>query len=52
MNGDGVLDINDIKQRYNAQMHPEVKSGKRTEDEVLTEFMETFEQHHNTIHGT
>ena len=33
-------------------MHPEVKSGKRTEDEVITEFMETFEQHHNTIHGT
>ena len=52
MNDDGVLDITDIKGRYNATMHPEVKSGKRTEDEVLTEFMETFEQHHNTIHGT
>lgn len=32
-------------------MHPEVKSGRRSEDEVLTEFLETFEQHHNTIHG-
>ena len=52
MNDDGVLDITDIKGRYNATMHPEVKSGKRTEDEVLTEFLETFEQHHNTIHGT
>lgn len=29
-------------------MHPDVKSGKRTENEVLTEFLETFEQHYNT----
>ena len=50
-NGDGVLDVNDIKRSYNATMHPDVKSGKRSEDEVLTEFLETFEQHHNTIHG-
>ena len=32
-------------------MHPDVKSGKRTEDEILTEFLETFEQHYNTITG-
>lgn len=50
-NGDGVLDINDIKGKYNASMHPDVKSGKKTEEEVLTEFLETFEMHHNTIHG-
>ena len=52
VNEDGVLDVSDIKGRYTAHLHPEVKSGKRTEDEVLTEFLETFEQHHNTIHGT
>ena len=52
INEDGTLDINDIKGTYNAKMHPEVKSGKRSEDEVLKEFLETFEQHHNTIHGT
>jgi calcyphosin len=27
-------------------MHPDVRSGKRTEDEVITEFIETFERHH------
>jgi hypothetical protein len=32
-------------------MHPDVKSGKRTENEILTEFLETFEQHYNTITG-
>ena len=42
----GTLDINDIRQRYNAKMHPDVKSGKKTEDEILYEFLDTFEQHH------
>jgi Ca2+-binding EF-hand superfamily protein len=41
--GSGILDINDIKGVYNARMHPEVKSGKKTEDEILGEFIETFE---------
>ena len=26
--GSGILDINDIKQNYNAKMHPDVKKGK------------------------
>jgi Ca2+-binding EF-hand superfamily protein len=47
--GNGHLDINDIKGVYNARMHPDVKQGKRTEDEVLFEFLETFETHHNII---
>ena len=41
-----VLDIDDIRQRYNAKMHPDVKAGKKTEDEILYEFLDTFEQHH------
>ena len=41
--GSGVIDINDIKGVYNARSHPEVKSGKKSEDEVLGEFLETFE---------
>ena len=40
---DGQVTLEDIRGRYNASMHPDVKSGKRTEDEVLTEFLETFE---------
>lgn len=39
----GVLDINDIRQTYNAKQHPDVKSGKKTEDEILLEFLDTFE---------
>lgn len=45
--GSGILNINDIKEVYNAKMHPDVKSGKKTEDEILFEFLDTFEIHHS-----
>lgn len=45
--GSGVIDINDIKGVYNAKQHPDVKAGKKTEDDVLGDFLETFETHHN-----
>lgn len=45
--GSGILDLNDIKGTYNASKHPDVKSGKKSEDEVLGEFLETFEMHHS-----
>lgn len=45
--GSGILNINDIKGVYNAKMHPDVKSGKKTEDEILFEFLDTFEIHHS-----
>lgn len=45
--GSGVLEISDIKQTYNAKMHPDVKGGKKTEDEILFEFLDTFEAHHS-----
>lgn len=44
--GSGVIDIKDIKGVYDASKHPDVKSGKKSEDEILGEFIETFEQHH------
>ncbi len=47
----GQLDINDIRVTYNAKFHPEVKAGKKSEEEVLLEFLETFEQHHNLVAG-
>jgi hypothetical protein len=50
-NEDGFLLIDDIKQRYNARFHPDVKAGKRTEEEVQKEFLETFESHYNVLTG-
>lgn len=49
--GSGILDINDIRQNYNAKSHPDVKSGKKTEDEILLEFLDTFEDHFCDMKG-
>lgn len=46
-NGNGIIELDDIRGVYNAKMHPDVKAGKKTEDEVLAEFLDTFELHHS-----
>jgi hypothetical protein len=33
---------------YNAKKHPAVAEGRKTEDQILGEFLETFEAHHNS----
>lgn len=48
--GNGVLNIDDIKGVYNAKMHPDVKSGKKSEEEILSEFLDTFELHYSMNH--
>lgn len=50
-NGNGFLEADDIKGSFNARKHPDVLQGKRTEDSVLCEFLETFEAHHNLKTG-
>ena len=42
----GVLNMEDIKDVYNAKKHPDVIKGKKTEAEVLGEFLDTFEAHY------
>jgi hypothetical protein len=49
--GDGILSVEDIKGVYNAANHPDVRMGKKTEDEVLGEFLSTFETHHSITKG-
>lgn len=46
----GILNLDDIKQAYNAKLHPDVKAGKKTEDDVLLEFLDTFEMHYSFNH--
>jgi len=41
--GNGHISIEDLKGRYNAKNHPDVKLGKKTEEDVLYEFLDTFE---------
>ncbi|KAH9195244.1 hypothetical protein AeNC1_002785 [Aphanomyces euteiches] len=42
-NGDGVLEPSDIVGCYTASKHPDVIAGKRTEDEIFREFLDTFD---------
>lgn len=49
--GSGLLEINDIRGRYNAKKHPDVISGKQTEEDILYEFLDTFEQAYSIRHG-
>jgi len=44
--GSGWIDLSDIKGTYNAAKHPDVIQGKKTEDQILQEFLETFETAH------
>ena len=52
INGNGEISFDEIQAKYNAQNHPEVLSGKRTEEEVLKEFMDTFQDTYNYLCGT
>ena len=47
----GVVDMEDIKNVYNAHDHPDVQNGKKNEDEILLEFLETFETNHTYLNG-
>ena len=40
--GSGLVDINDIQGVYTARSHPDVIGGRRTEEEILIEFIDNF----------
>ena len=41
--GNGVADLEDLRGVYDASKHPDVRAGKKSEDEVLAEFLDTFD---------
>ena len=49
--GSGVIEVSDLEDVYNAKKHPAVVEGRKTEQQVLAEFLETFESHHNIMNG-
>ena len=52
VNKNGEISFEEIKNKYNAKNHPDVLSGKKTEDEKLKEFMDTFQETYNYLCGT
>ena len=41
--GNNLIEEDDIKGLYNASRHPEVVAGKKTEQEILGEWLDNFE---------
>jgi dihydroneopterin aldolase len=48
----GKFTVEYVKKVYDASRHPHVLQSKRTADNVLVEFIETFEAHHNLDDST
>jgi Ca2+-binding EF-hand superfamily protein len=44
--GDGVVTLEDLRDLYKPDRHPDVLAKRRTEGEVLSEFLDTLEQHY------
>ena len=42
--GDGRADIKDLKGRYDVSQNPDFLAGVRTEDEILEDFLSSFER--------
>ena len=52
VNKNGEISFEEIKNKYNVSGHPDVLSGKKTEEEVLKDFMNTFQETYNYLCGT
>ena len=48
-NRKGFVDLDDIRNAYNPINHPDVLNGKRTEDEVLAEFLDNLQYHFSLL---
>jgi len=41
--GNGIIESNDVAHLYNAKKHPDVRTGEKSEEDVLVEFLKGFE---------
>jgi len=41
--GSGVIEAHEVASKYDASMHPDVIAGRKTKDQVLREFLTTFD---------
>jgi len=43
VNGDGVLTVEDLKLKFRSFAHPQVSSGEKTEEEIFSQFLASFD---------
>lgn len=46
-NGNGVLEVDEVKSKFDPSRHPDVKNGTKTIEECRSEFYDMFQTHHN-----
>ncbi len=46
-NGNGSLEVDEVKTKFDASRHPDVKNGSKTIEECKGEFFDMFMTHHN-----
>ena len=45
----GFINVEDIRSSYNPKRHPDVLNGKKTEPEILSEFIDILDYHFNLL---
>lgn len=50
-NGNGRVEVEELVGVYSAAKHPAVLEGRKTAEQVLSEFLETFQTHHNYMYS-
>jgi len=43
VNKDGVITVDDLKMNYDVTHHPDYKNGRKTREQILQEFLNTFQ---------
>ena len=46
-NGNGVLEVDEVKSKFDPSRHPDVQNGTKTQEECRSEFLDMFSTHHN-----
>ncbi len=47
----GIVELNEVKSLFNTRNNPLVLNGEKNEEEIYSEFIETFQTHHNITSG-
>lgn len=46
-NGNGVLEVDEVKSKFDPSRHPDCQNGSKSVEECRSEFLDMFSTHHN-----